>query len=124
MTVVPVWNIYSYWSFALTVLWLLGALPFSPLASVIATFIGSIVFVFFQNKIFTNVGMFIVVTHLVPVLILRKTKFNFFKNFLIFIMYNLVLLATGTNFEKVYKIIFHNPPSTVREYLVQRGLTR
>ena len=61
-------------------------------------------------------------THLVPVLILRKTKFNFFKNFLIFIVYNLTLLATGTNFKKIYKTIFENPPQTVNEYLRQRGL--
>ena len=119
---VPVWAIYSYWSFALTVLWVLGALPFSPLASAAATFIGSIIFVFFQNKIFRPVGIFIVASHLVPVLILRKTKFNFFKNFLIFIVYNLVLLAAGTNFKKIYTKIFENPPTTVNEYLRQRGL--
>jgi hypothetical protein len=119
---VPVWAIYSYWAFGLTALWLAGLLPFSPLASAVATFIGSIIFVFFQNKIFQPVGIFIVVSHLVPVLILRKTKFNFFKNFLIFIVYNLTLLATGTNFKKIYTKIFENPPMTVGDYLRQRGL--
>jgi len=122
IVMVPVWAIYSYWSFALTVLWLLGVLPFSPLASAVATFIGSIIFVFFQNKIFRPVGIFIVASHLVPVLILRKTKFNFFKNFLIFIVYNLTLLATGTNFKKIYTKIFENPPTSVNDYLRQRGL--
>lgn len=121
-TSLAVWKIYSYWSFALTILWSLGLLPFSPLASVVATFIGSIIFVFFQNKIFTTVGAFIVLTHLVPVVILRKTKFNFFKNFLIFTMYNAVLIASGTNFKKVYKNIFQNPPESVQDYLRQRGL--
>jgi hypothetical protein len=122
MDVIPIWAIYSYWSFALTVLWLLGVLPFSPLASAVATFIGSIIFVFFKNKIFRPVGILIMVSHLVPVLILRKTKFNFFENFLIFIVYNLALLATGTNFKKIYTKIFQNPPMTVNDYLCQRGL--
>ena len=120
--VVPIWAIYSYWSFGLTALWLAGLLPFSPLASVVATFTGSIFFVFFKNLIFRPVGIAIVLSHLVPVLILRKTKFNFLKNFLIFIVYNLALLATGTNFKKIYTKIFENTPMTVDEYLRQRGL--
>ena len=106
----------------MTALWLAGLLPFSPLASVVATFTGSIFFVFFKNLIFRPVGIAIVLSHLVPVLILRKTEFNFFKNFLIFIIYNLVLLATGTNFKRIYKTIFENTPTTVNEYLRQRGL--
>jgi hypothetical protein len=66
--------------------------------------------------------MFIVGTHVLPIILLRKTKFNFFKNFLIFIVYNLTLLAAGTNFMKVYEQVFRENPRTVREYLSQRGL--
>jgi hypothetical protein len=66
--------------------------------------------------------MFTVATHVVPVLLLRKTKFKFFKNFLIFIIYNLVLLGTGTNFKKVYEQIFRENPKTIGAYLRQRGL--
>lgn len=119
---VPVWAIYSWWAFGLTALWLAGLMPFSPLASVAATFTGSIFFVFFKNLIFRPVGIAIVLSHLVPVLILRKTKFNFFKNFLIFIIYNLTLLGSGTDIVKVYDEIFQNSPRTINDYLRQRGL--
>ena len=49
---VPVWAIYSYWSAAMAGLWLAGLLPFSPLASCVATLIGSIVFVVLRGTIF------------------------------------------------------------------------
>ena len=119
---VPIWAIYSWWTFGLTALWVAGLLPFSPLASVVATFIGSIIFVFFKNLIFRPVGIAIVASHLIPVLILRKTKFNVFKNFLIFGAYNLVLLGSGTDIARVYGEIFKNSPETIHDYMRQRGL--
>ena len=71
---------------------------------------------------FRPIGVFIVATHVIPVFILRRTKFKFFKNFLIFIIYNLVLLGTGTNFKKVYEQVFRENPQTIGAYLRQRGL--
>jgi hypothetical protein len=119
---VPIWKIYSYWSTALAALWLAGLLPFSPLASCVATLIGSIFFVMAGGTLFRPIGIFIVATHIVPVWFLRETKFNFFKNFLIFGVYNLALLAAGTNFKEVYEQVFRENPRTIREYLSQRGL--
>ena len=119
---VPVWAIYSYWSTGMAALWLAGLLPFSPLVSCVATLIGSIVFVTLMGTIFRPIGVFIVATHVLPVFLLRKTKFIFFKNFLIFLIYNLVLLGAGTNFKKVYEQVFRENPQTIREYLSQRGL--
>lgn len=119
---VPIWKIYSYWSTAMAALWLAGLMPFSPLASCVATLIGSIFFVLAEGTLFRPIGFFIVATHVVPVVLLRKTKFNFFKNFLIFIIYNLTLIGSGTNFMKVYEQVFRENPRTIREYLSQRGL--
>ena len=119
---VPVWKIYSYWSTAMAVMWLAGLLPFSPLASCVATLIGSIFFVMAGGTLFRPIGIFIVATHVVPVILLRKTEMNIFKNFLIFIVYNSALLATGTNFKEVYEQVFRENPRTIREYLSQRGL--
>ena len=119
---VPTWKIYSYWSTAMAALWLAGLLPFSPLASCVATLIGSIVFVTIGGTIFKPIGVFIVATHVLPILLLRETKFNFFKNFSIFIIYNLVLLATGTNFKEVYDQVFRENPQTITEYLRQREI--
>ena len=119
---VPTWKIFSYWSSALAALWLAGLLPFSPLASCVATLIGSIIFVVAEGTLFRPLGMFIVGTHVVPVILLRKTEFNFFKNFLIFGVYNLTLLGAGTNFMKVYDQVFRENPRTIHEYLSQRGL--
>jgi hypothetical protein len=88
----------------------------------VATLVGSIFFVLAGGTLFRPIGIFIVATHVVPVILLRKTKFNFFKNFLIFGVYNLALLATGTNFKEVYEQVFRENPRTIREYLSQREL--
>ena len=119
---VPTWKIYSYWSTAMAALWLVGLLPFSPLLSCVATLIGSIIFVIIGGTIFKPIGMFIVGTHVLPVLLLRGTKINFFKNFLIFGIYNLVLLGSGTNFKEVYDQILRENPQTIIEYLRQREI--
>ena len=119
---VPIWKVYSYWSTAMAALWLMGLMPFSPLASCVATLVGSIIFAVMEGTLFRPVGMFIVATHVVPVVLLRKTKFNFFKNFLIFGMYNAVLLGSGTNFKEVYEQVFRENPQTIHAYLSQRGL--
>ena len=118
---VPIWKVYSYWSSALAALWLMGLMPFSPLASCVATLIGSIIFAAWEGTLFMPVGMFIVATHVVPVVLLRKTKFIFFKNFLIFMVYNLTLFGAGTNFKEVYEQVFRENPQTIRAYLHQRG---
>lgn len=118
---VPIWAIYSYWSTALAGLWLLGLLPFSPLVSCVLTLIGSIVFAVVEGTLFKPIGMFIVATHVIPVVLLWKTKLEFFKNFLVFLAYNLVLISAGTNFKLVYEQVFRENPQTIRAYLHQRG---
>ena len=117
-----IWKIYSYWGFAMTALWYAGVLKFSPLLSVIVTFIGGVIFSFFQYKGINPVNLFIFITHLIPVILLRHTSLDIKENVGVFILYNLVLLASGTNAVQVYSEIFKNPPKTVREYFIQRGL--
>jgi hypothetical protein len=117
-----IWKIYSYWGFAMTALWYAGVLKFSPLLSVIFTLIGGVIFSFFQYKGIKPVNLLIFITHLIPVILLRHTSVDIKENVGVFILYNLVLLASGTTAEKVYSDIFKNPPRTVREYFLQRGL--
>jgi len=114
-----IWKIYSYWVFGMTLLWVFGLVTWSPLLSAVLAFIGSSFPVIFKNQ-FTEANIFIVVTHIIPVWILRRTTFDVVPNVLVFALYNLVLLASGTNYIKVYKYIFDNVPTTIRGYIEQR----
>ena len=118
---VPFWFIYSYWVFGLTILWVIGLLTWSPLLSAVLAFIGSSFPVIFKNQ-FTEANIFIVVTHLIPIWILRRTTIDPTPNVLVFVLYNLVLLASGTNYLKVYTYIFAHVPTTIRGYLSQRSI--
>jgi hypothetical protein len=121
MIKIPIWAIYSYWVFAMTILWLLGRLPFSPLLSAVLAFIGSFFPVFFNGS-FNQANGFIIATHLVPIWILRNTSLDLAPNALVFLVYNLILFVNGTNFIKIYKTIFTHAPTTIHEYLCQRDL--
>jgi len=119
-----IWKIYSYWGFAMTALWLAGILKFSPLLSVIITFIGGVIFSFFQYKGITPINIFVFVTHLIPVILLRHTSLDIKENVAVFILYNLTLIASGTNVKQVYTTIFNNPPQTTYDYFLQRELIK
>ena len=116
MTIVPFWKIYSYWSFVMVALWSAGHLPFSPLASAIVAFIGSL----FMVRNCNSANVFILVTHLWPLWILRNTKLDVIPNLTVFLVYNMFLFALGTNYVEVYTTIYNNPPTSLKEYLSQR----
>lgn len=119
MVHVPFWTIYSYWLFAMMVLWAAGRLPFSPLASAIFSCVGSFLLVFLSGS-FDQAKTFIVVTHLVPLWILRNTRLDIVPNLKVFIIYNLFLALYGTNFVEVYTKIITHAPTTIRDYFLQR----
>ena len=123
MAPVPVWSIYSYWVFVMTALWVTGHLPFSPLLSALLSFIGAAL-IPISYKSLTEANIFIVITHLIPIWILRKTKLEIKPNLIIFLIYNMVLLLSGTNYHEVYSYIFTYQPLTIKQYLIQRGLWR
>jgi hypothetical protein len=119
--IIPFWKIYSYWVFVMTVLWVTGRLPFSPLISAVLAFIGSAL-IPISYKSLTEANIFIVITHLIPIWILRKTKFDIKPNLIVFLIYNIFLLLTGTNYHQIYSDIFKYQPQTIKQYLVQRGI--
>ena len=116
MTIVPFWKIYSYWSFVMVALWSAGHLPFSPLVSAIVAFIGSL----FMIRNCNSANVFILVTHLWPLWMLRNTKLDVIPNLTVFLIYNMFLFALGTNYVEVYTTIYNNPPTSLKEYLSQR----
>lgn len=118
---IPFWLIYSYWMFGATLLWLGGVIKWSPLISAILSFIGSFFLIVFKREI-TQANIFILVSHIVPVWLLRNTSIDVVPNLMLFVVYNLVLFANGTDYVSVYKYIFTHTPTTIREYLAQRGL--
>jgi hypothetical protein len=116
---IPFWLIYSYWVFVMTILWSFGIITWSPLISTIFAFVGSSFPVLFTRQ-FTQANIFIILTHLIPIWILRKTRIDIVPNLLVFLIYNLVLVAYGTDYIKVYKYIFTHVPTTIQGYLCQR----
>jgi len=121
--VIPVWKIYSYWVFAMTALWCVGRLPFSPLVSAIAAFVGSALMPISYDSL-TQANIFILVIHLIPLWILRKTSLDVMPNVMVFLLYNVILLLSGTNYIKIYSHIFTYQPKTIHQYLVQRGVIK
>lgn len=119
--VIHIWKIYSYWVFLMTFLWCLGYLPFSPLASAIVSFIGASL-IPISVKSLTQANIFIVLTHAIPLWILRRTSIDVLPNLSVFLVYNALLHAYGTSYREVYTDIFTHQPLTVRQYLAQRGL--
>lgn len=117
--VIPIWQIYSYWVFAMTLLWLSGKLPFSPLFSAVASLLASITL-----SINAPVYLFILFIHALSVWVLRNSRIEVLPNAMVFLVYNLTLLMQSTNFKKVYENIFTDPPKTIKEYLQRRGLVR
>jgi hypothetical protein len=119
MEIIPIWQIYSYWVFAMTLLWMAGWLPFSPLLSAMASLAAS-----FTLSINAPVYLFILSIHAWTVWVLRKTSIEMVPNAVVFLVYSLTLFMQGTNFKKVYENIFTDPPKTVQEYLQRRGLIK
>ena len=112
------WKIYSYWVLGLYVIWISGHLPFSPLASALVSFLGTL-YVF---RGITPAYLFILVTHGVPLITLRSTPLDLVPNLLVFLVYSMVLAMNGTNFVTVYRDIVDIFPTSIDEYLRQRGL--
>jgi hypothetical protein len=51
---------------------------------------------------------------------LRNTNIDIKPNLIVFLLYNLVLLAAGTDYVTIYKNIIDHRPETIHEYLCQR----
>jgi hypothetical protein len=116
---IPFWLIYSYWVFFTTILWLGGFIKWSPLISAIIALLGASVTTIIKRE-FNQSNLFIIATHIVPVWILRNTSIDIKENLVLFLVYNLVLLASGTDYSEIYQYIFTHRPETIHGYLCQR----
>lgn len=115
----PFWLIYSYWSFALTVLWYFKFILWSPLLSAVVSLAASATLALHTGRI-SETNIFIILTHSIPVWILRNTQIDVIPNILVFTLYNAVLAAYGTNSIQIYNYIYNHLPPTISEYLKQR----
>jgi hypothetical protein len=106
----------------MTVLWSAGLLPFSPLVSAITVMGGGMVFTSSQYGVTHPVSLFIFFTHAMTVWVTRKSPLDYSENLIVFLIYNIVLMASGTNMVEVYSTIFREPPMTIGDYLCQRNL--
>jgi hypothetical protein len=112
------WKIYSFWVLGMYLLWVSGYLPFSPLASALVSFIGTL-YVF---RGITPAYLFILFTHGLPLITLQNAPLDLIPNLFVFLLYSMVLAANGTNFVTVYRDISDTFPVSIDEYLRQRGI--
>ena len=121
MNKVPIWALYSWWVFGMTVLWVLGLLPFSPKLSIIVTFLASVVSSLTMYG-FKPVGLFIILSHLLPLYLTKSSPLDINPNLIVFALYNLVLFSRETDIWEVYQKVFTSPPQSIKAYFIQRGL--
>jgi len=126
----PFYQLYTLWTTALVILYLLKIITFSVAPSVIGIFIGGNIFLlykFYISKKSTNIfpqkinyflGLILIVWHTAP-LFLIPLKFNhkdLIYNIAIFVVYNITLAIQGTNIAKVYLNLLEGQPSDITIY--------
>jgi hypothetical protein len=113
----PFYQLFSGWMYILFILYLIGIVKFSILPTIIVTFIGSIIFILASyiyssknNKPNIYVVIFILITHAIPLFIVKYDLSNkiLLYNFIIFLLYNLSLLLQNTNIIEVYMKLLKN----------------
>jgi hypothetical protein len=115
----PWYNVFSYWGLVIALLspWL----PFPVLAIMIVNLVGTIILIS-VTKPPSQVQLYLIVLHMLPVWFLRKQPIQFKPVLVVFLAYLIVLALQGTNIINVYKNIFDNPPQSVSELLKRRGI--
>ncbi len=117
---VPWYNIFSYWTFIVWFLWLLGS-PFSPAVALVINLIMSIFFVALKYETTTPAGLFIIATHSIPMYSIRNAGFDLKTFVVMYLLYSLWLDTQGLTPIGVYKKLLKEPsPVTVREFLKSR----
>ena len=120
MNKVPIWALYSWWVFGMTVLWVLGLLPFSPKLSAIVTFVASVASSLTMYGV-KPVGIFIILSHAVPVWLTKSSPLDIKSNLMVFGFYNFLLFSSSTDIWEVYTKVFIDPPQSIKAYFIQRG---
>ena len=125
MRPVPWYNIFSYWGFVYWLLWLSGLVSSSPLVVIVFNLVFSILFVCLKYSKVTPVAAFIVGTHALPLLTLRRAGADYFSAACLYFGYLIWLELQGLRADEVYRSILEDPaPESVREYLKSRLLLR
>lgn len=105
----PFYQLYTYWTIALFLLYISNIIHFSVVPSLIGAFIGTIFFFIYKykrsKKINYNLGIVLLFLHLTPLFIvpLKFTFKDFIYNALVFILYLLSLALQNTNPAQVYR---------------------
>jgi len=71
---------------------------------------------------FKPVGLFIILSHLLPLYLTKSSPLDINPNLIVFALYNLVLFSIETDIWEVYQKVFTPPPPSIKDYFIQRGL--
>lgn len=124
------YNLYSFWTAIMCLLAWARLVPFSVIPSVLATILGTLVFLYLKVRVGKPMGLTFVtlqiVLHLFPFLILpvQFTRRDVLMNLGIFMVFNFWLWAQGETFVSVYRdIVYEDGRLTLSDYAKRRGLS-
>lgn len=120
------YQLYTYWTVGLFILYLCGVIRFSILPSLIAAFVGQILlFVYIlskKQKVNYKLGILITVLHFIPIAVVYTnivTAEDILWNIGIFIIYNLSLLLQKTDMITVYKTIISKTDVPIKNHFAR-----
>jgi hypothetical protein len=100
----PFYNLYSWWTIGLFILYEANIIKFSIVPTVLCTFIGSIIFLTIKKNLNPKLAATILFVHAIPffVIPLQATRKDILYNLLVFLLYMTSLALQDTNVFKVY----------------------
>ena len=100
----PFYNLYSWWTIGLFILYEANIIKFSILPTVVCTLIGSVIFFSMKKNLNISLAITILFIHSIPLFVipLRVTQKDILYNLLVFLLYVTSLALQNTNIVEVY----------------------
>jgi hypothetical protein len=121
------YQLFSYWGFILSILWNLGIRVVSPKLILTTNFLftlcAGILRLLKRKTDEPSVFFFILLTHVIPAWIDRKSPIDVFGSLLIFTVYLISLRLQGTTLWEQWVQLWNEPPRTIKDYLRSRGVS-
>jgi hypothetical protein len=124
----PFYNLYSWWTIGLFLLYEANIIKFSILPTVLCTFIGAVIFLTIKKNLNPRLAATILFIHAIPffVIPIHVTHKDILYNAMVFLLYMTSLSLQDTNVFKVYgKLLkWDTTDITVYKYYKALGLFR
>ena len=115
------YNNFSLWVAAVVTLWWFGVLKFSPLFLVLTNLLWVTAFASREYDFhFSWIALILILAHAKPILLFDiHAPMDLVPSLTVFAMYNLFLLAQGTNMVQAYSERYKDKPQTLKQFIEQ-----